>query len=509
MTMLVSLSRITLLAATFAMVVLLSGCVGLANSQHGRVAKDPAQQVILTVEPKRPGREFALGAVGLSLETKELATKDISASHRSLVALMRLLGPGVLRIGGNSLDYSWWTSDAEQPPEWATSVVTPADLARLRGLLEATGWRVVLGVDLGHFDPARAANEARFAQHILGPRLLGFEIGNEPNDYGVSLLKLRPSSYSASNYLEELAAYSVAMRAAVPGMSLYGPDLGSHASQAWLSPIISDQNAPFAAITVHYYPTTYSFPKGACMGTPVPTAAELLSPEVRESENTALRTIVEAGEQAHREARISETNDTSSCDASGGPATSPVFASALWSLDWVLRATSAGVTGLNFHGDVGRCLPEAFTPICAPGYRAEAHGQVVARPEYYGLLAARQLEGGRFVPARLSSPSPLPNLTTWATVTPRGAVRIAIDNLATEGPAQPVAIPNSGYVASYEELAGSSIQATAGVTLGGVSVASAGKWRPKRERLSYASHSFRVVVRPASAIIITLSPSPK
>ena len=102
--------------------------------------------------------------MGLSTEASELETDHLSAAHDRLVRLMRLLGPSVLRIGGNSVDLSWWDSDGEPPPPWATSTVTPADLATLRGLLTATGWRVLLGVDLGHFEPVRAADEARYAR---------------------------------------------------------------------------------------------------------------------------------------------------------------------------------------------------------------------------------------------------------------------------------------------------------------------------------------------------------
>jgi hypothetical protein len=500
-----------LLVAALTSILLLAGCVGSADSQHRpsyirHTAKGAAQRVVLTVEPTHLGKTFALGAVGLSIEAKELATQDLNAGRKSLVALMRLLGPGVLRVGGNSLDFSWWTSDDEQPPVWATSVVTPTDLASLRSLLVVTDWRVILGVDLGHFDPARAANEALVARHILGRRLLGFEIGNEPSNYGLPVIGLRTSSYNASDYLEELAAYSAAMRATMPSIRLYGPDLGSLAPQAWSSQIVADKSTSFVAITQHYYPTSYSFSNGACKATSIPTAAELLSPEVRERENAVLQTIVASGELAHRETRISETNDTSSCDASGGPATSPVFASALWSLDWVLRATSVGVAGLNFHGDFGRCLPEAFAPICTPGYAAAARGQVIARPEYYGLLAARQLEGGRFVPARLISAGPLPNLTTWATVTPGGTVRVAMDNLAATGLPQQVSIPVSGYTATVERLIAPSIGATSGIALGGAAVSGAGRWRPEPTRPPHTRHSVRVVVRPASAVILTLRP---
>ncbi len=500
-----------LLALALTSVLLLHVSSGPADSQHrlyrfGDAAKGAMPHVALAVQRSHPGDEFALGAVGLSIEARELGTPDLSAGDRSLVALMRLLGPGVLRIGGLSLDLSWWTSHGEPAPGWATNTVVPADLVRLRGLLSATGWRAILGVDLGHFDPRRAADEAQVAERVLGSRVLGFEIGNEPRDYGSPQVGLRPASYSVENYLEELTAYNAAMRAAVPAIHLYGPDLGRLSPETWLWPIASDARASFASIDVHYYPTHYSIASGACEGSPAPTATELLSPEVREHESSTLQVVAKAGELAHRRVLISETNDTSSCDVPGGPETSPVFASALWSLDWTLRAASAGTVGIDFHGYLGRCRPESFAPICEPRNVRAASERVAARPEYYGLLAARQLEGGRFVSARLISSAALPNLTAWATVARDGTISVALENFATAGPAQPVSIPAAGYVTSYEALAGPSIEARGGVTLGGADVTRAGRWQPRRVLLPCARRSCTVAVHPASAVILTLRP---
>jgi hypothetical protein len=493
-----------LLVTALALILFLPGSASTRPLPQPGSGKEAAQRVILTVAPTHIGKTFALGAVGLSIEAEELYTQDLSTRHRSLVALMRLLGPGVLRVGGNSLDYSWWTSNHAQRPEWATSVITPDDLVRLRELLAATDWRVILGVDLGHFNPASAANEALVAESILGSRLLGFEIGNEPNNYGDPVVKLRPSSYSASNYLQELATYSAAMQTAVPMIRLYGPDLGTRSLQEWLSVITSDKSAPFVAITQHYYPTFYNVSKGACKGSPPPTALELLSPQVRERESTALQAISRVGELAHRETRISETNTTASCDIGGGPATSPVFASALWSLDWVLRSASAGVAGLNFHGFIGRCIPNTFSPICASNYTTKAQRQVVAHPEYYGLLAARQLEDGRFVPVQISGESTSDNLTAYATVNSHGAITLAIDNLTTHGLTS-VLLKVSGYDrAIYERLAAPSISATSGVTFGNASINVAGTIRPTGTKVPKIDGAFRLKLAPTSAAVITL-----
>ena len=463
--------------------------------------KSAIQRTTVTVEPTQMGREFALGAVGLSIEAEELTTRDLNTSHSSLVALMRLLGPGVLRIGGNTLDRSWWTSDAEQPPAWATSVVTPADLVSLRELLVATGWRSILGVDLGHFEPTRAADEARTAERILGSRLLGIEIGNEPNGYSIPPINLRTSTYSVGIYLKEVSAYSAAIHTTSPAIPLYGPELST---PSWVAAIASDTQDPFAVLTEHYYPTSYSVPRGVCEGTALPTELDLLSPQIRQEENTLLETLVTAGQLAHRPTRISETNTTSSCDASGGPDTGPVFASALWSLDWILRAASAGVAGLNFHGYFGVCTPVTYSPVCAPSDAAGAREQVSARPEYYGLLAARQLEGGHFVPIYISEQNTSADFTTYATVHPNGGITLAIDNFATKGMAF-FLLKVPGYdKATGESLVGPSLSATSDVTFGHALFNAARVPRPTRTTVPRFDGAFWLALGPTSATVITL-----
>ena len=237
---------------------------------------------------------------------------------------------------------------------------------------------------------------------------------------------------------------------------------------------------------------------------PQPTSIELLSPAVRQQEKEILQTLAVAGRITGRSTRLGETNSVAckpTVDASPG------FAGALWSLDWALRAGDSGVRGLNFHDRPISCSLYPESPICAAydGTAANA-GEVTAQPEYYGLLGARQLEGGRFVRTKLIGHAPLPNLTSWATVAPNGTIRIAIDNLSSTGVVQPVSIALSGYRATEETLNAPSVAATAGVTLGGAAVSSIGRWRPSYVDLGVGS-SVRVLVRPSSAVIVTLRPT--
>ncbi len=491
-----------LLVAVLLPIPLFHGLSAPDHSKHGTnrhrdTAGIATHQAVLTVEPSHPGKQLALGAIGLSVEAKELATSDLNADHESLVALMRLLGPAVLRLGGGSADDSWWTSRGEPAPTWATSVVTPTDIEALNRLLAATGWRAILALDLGHFEPSRAADEVRVAGQILGRRLLGFEIGNEPDVYSKPVIGLRATSYGPANYLEELAS----LRAAAPRFQVYGPDASS---PTWLQALATSGDTSFAAITAHFYPTSYSVGKGGCQATGAPTALDLLSPQVRERETAALKVLVDAGHAASDKTRISETNATGSCDTTGGPATSPVFASALWSLDWALRATSAGVDGVNFHGYLGHCRPYTGSPICANTFVAQSKGEVMARPEYYGLLAARQLEGAQFVPVHIAGNTTAGEITAYATKHPHGSVTVAIDNLTAQHSTS-VALSVPGYgSASGAQLTGPGVSATSGVTFGQVSVNAKGGIAPRHGRIRKMRHAFHLTLPAASAIVVTL-----
>lgn len=461
-----------------------------------------APTAILRMDTSRPGVLFGAGAIGLSTEIRELTTGHLSADHDRLVRLMRLLGPSVLRIGADSVDFSWWTSSDEPPPAWATSVITPNDFYALHRLMRATGWKVLLGVDFGHFEPARVANEAHNAQTILGADLQGIEIGNEPDGYKLvkeaSAVNLRSPIYDVGEYIREAQTYDQVLRAAAPGVAVYGP---AFSEIRWLNQVGSASRM-FTEITQHYYPTT------TCPNAPVaeapPTIEGLLSIALRRQENEVLSDLAQVGRVAGRPTRIGETNDISYCRQS--TLGSPSFASALWALDWTLRAASRGIKGIDFNGSFGTCANNAQSqnPICAPSYKDTNDGDVRAQPEYYGLLAASRLEGGRFVPTSMTSVDPMPNITTWATITSRSTVTIAIDNLATTGLDQPVSIREPGSSATVEQLVAPSVEAKSDVLLGEAHVTGSAGWHPRQTRLPHVQNSFRVIVPPASAVIVTL-----
>jgi hypothetical protein len=171
--------RLALVAALAVVSVCAAGRAVLA-------APAAAVRVVVTISARPEGHSLPPEFIGLAVENWTLTNDQFQGSN--LGEYLRALGPhGLLRIGGNSLDDSFWTSHGEPRPAWATQgVATPTSLRNLAVALRSTGWRVILGVNLRHYDPARAVDEASYAARILGPRLAAIEPGNEPDHYGIS-----------------------------------------------------------------------------------------------------------------------------------------------------------------------------------------------------------------------------------------------------------------------------------------------------------------------------------
>ena len=70
-----------------------------------------ATDVRVTVQADAPGSVIPADFLGLSYEPPLLATEHFDAANRMMVQLLRNLGTGVLRFGGNSVDRTFWSRE--------------------------------------------------------------------------------------------------------------------------------------------------------------------------------------------------------------------------------------------------------------------------------------------------------------------------------------------------------------------------------------------------------------
>jgi hypothetical protein len=507
------------LCARRGLVVLLSLIVvasGTGMAACGPAGHSAAVTLTLTVDPAHPGSVVPGDFLGLSFEASVLGSTSFDPAHSNLARLLADLGVGRLRFGGNSLDrLVAWVPDPTTPaPSWARVAVRPEDLRRLGALTAATGWRVDLGLNVGHPDSAAAAGEAAAAARLIGPGLGTVEIGNEPDLLGHDPA-LKPAGYSYAEYKADVDAYRAAITVAASGTRLAGPDT---AGLGWLAGYVKDEHAGLSFVTQHFYPLT------RCGGRR-PTIADLQSMATMLSERRTARAAAAAAGGAGLAVRIDEVN-SASCGGQDG--VSNTLASALWMVDYLLLAGEEGVAGVDVHGGLAAC--RGYTPLCAAGATgptggsgpgidpvadaslgagAAAGGRLLAQPDFYGLLLVRQLEGGRRLPVSWNRSSRSGPLQAFAFAMPDGSIRVAVDNPDPRLRGHLlVRVAGHRGPGTVLRLSGPSLGATNKVTFGGSSVAADGSWRPVAAGsiLPSVSGGVELDIGPASAAVVTLAP---
>jgi hypothetical protein len=457
------------------------------------------QAISISVDTAHPGPPIPEDFIGLSYEAKDLPMVASMAERGNFVSLLQSLGKGVLRFGGMTGDsqVAWENSPTTQRPAWATTELTPDDLYRLKPLTQKTGWKVLLAVNLAHYDPVAAADEARVAKAALGPDLKAIAIGNEPTAFAAE--HLVKGKYPFSRYLNEIRTYRRAIEASAPGVPIVGPDNEPPASnrrnQAWTRGIA--QHARPELLTGHLYGAS------SCSSAP-PTAATILTPKVHHEEQTALNQLAKTSRDYGIPAWLDETNNIS-CGGQAG--VSDTYATALWATDLLTRTLKPPFTGAVFHGFLQK--PESYSPIAALSSAELDQGNLTARPEWYSLLLAHQVEGDRPLPVTMSPAGH--NVSVWAGQTPEGGLQLLVDNEEGKS-ARPVQIDlkdlPSNKPTSILRLTGPSLMATSGVELGNSIVASDGSWQPvpSQPQAETASASGEIVIPPLSAALITTTP---
>lgn len=117
--------------------------------------------------PAHPNlRSVPRSFLGISTEYRTL---PVWASHISLLdrvlSVVRVNGPLVLRIRGNSADHAFW-APVRELPEWIFEL-TPSWLSQVSAIARRSGVRLVLDLSLLTATPSNAARWARTAESKL------------------------------------------------------------------------------------------------------------------------------------------------------------------------------------------------------------------------------------------------------------------------------------------------------------------------------------------------------
>jgi hypothetical protein len=402
--------------------------------------------------------------------------------NSAAVAMLRLLGPGVLRIGGNSVDRSSWDGNGAgtSPPQSRTS---KSDVDALAAFAKATGWTVIYGVNMKTSTPAYAADESAYTANALGNSLLGLEIGNEVDLY--TSTQGSPSSFSYSIFKSQWEVFAAAIRAGGAGAAapLSGPASAAH-YDTYTVPFATDEGKQIMLLTQHYYRANGMLASS--------TLDELLAPD------PALATELQALSRAATSNGIAKAYRCSECNSfynGGAQGVSDQFGTALWAIDFLFANAQYGSTGVNFHGGGNS---QGYTPIADDG-----NGNVVgARPVFYGMLLFTLAGTGPVAGTQISGLSSL-NFTAYAVKPADGSTSVVLVNKdATTTVRATIDVGTGVGAASITRLTAPSLQATSGLLLGGAPVTPAGTWAPAATESACSTGNLPTVdVAPASAVV--------
>lgn len=442
----------------------------------------------LALNPSRTLAAIPSGFTGLGYEISSVARPGLlSAQNRVYVQLCRTLGAaGVIRVGGNTSDYASYSASApplSSPETGPGSIVNDAVLRDLGTFLEATGWKLIWGLNLGRGTVENAVAEAQAVLSATRPNLFAFEIGNEPDLFAHREIH-RKKGYGYDDYLQEYRRFRDALRQSIPAIPLAGPDAA--VATSWVTKFARDEGRDLKLLTHHYYREGQN---------PASTIEKLLHPDPKLG--PMLAELQAASNSSGVPYRICETNSFS---GGGKPGVSDRFASSLWVLDFMYRLAAAGCSGVNMETGVNQLgFISSYSPISD-----DEHGHYAAAPEYYGMLAFAHGASGDLIETRLEAGEA--NLAAFATVKRGQQLCVTLINKEPSLEANVTIKPTLPFQhGSVLRLTAPSLESKPGVTFGGAAVQADGTWHAERgEEIRAANGSLVIRLPAASAAVVSM-----
>lgn len=459
------------------------------------LAAEPAlTPATVTVHAEQTGPLIPADFTGLSTEKKMLTRDCFNQRNTTLINLCRTLGPGVLRIGGNEVDSTFFRRDVNPPLEPMKDnkytseprTIGPEGVDAFFSFIREAGWKAIYGVNLGANDPAMAADESDYALKVGGGELLAIEIGNEPNLYpqGPNRPGIRPGSWKYPEYKAEFEASMAAIQQKNPNAPITGPALTK--STNWMPLFVADFKGRIVLATSHVYPV--SAKETDPHSQRFASVEKLLSDKFDDDWLPKLESAREAGIPY----RVGECNTASS---GGKPSVSNVFASALWSIDFMFDVARHGGAGVNLHGGF---TPNNYSSIIYD----KRTGAYVPAPLYYGMLFFSRAARGQMVASECRSSA---NLVAHTVKGSDGKLRVSLVN---KDLSRGVSVRIEGLTnrrrGELLRLSAPDVTATAGVTFAGSEVAADGTWTPKDNELTAVVDGVATITLPAASAVLVV-----
>jgi hypothetical protein len=348
-----------------------------------------ATPVVATLAPT--GIPVPRSFFGLSVEQNELPIyENTGILFDRFLAMLRPRdgSPFIVRLGGRSADDAYWNTPLPQhAPSWLFEL-NNSWLESASALVRRDRLSILLDLNLAAHSPTMA-KEFASAVHNALPKgaLVGVSVGDEPDlfNHQQALTIERtatsfptprnwPETYGPREYQSDYQKYAAALKTALPGVPLYGPDTASNAS-SMLQDVMQLRRFTPDVITEHRYPFSLCWKPSSSF---YPTLPRLLG--AGGGLAASLRPVFEIAALHGVPLRVTEMNSMS---CGGQPGVANAFATALWAPNALFSLMRAGVIGLNWH--IRPNLLNAPFHIGPEG--------IIPLPELYGLALFQEMLG--------------------------------------------------------------------------------------------------------------------
>lgn len=402
---------------------------------------------VTTGEIGRIGSDF----LGLSFEKSALVARSLSISNPSLIARLKDIGPGIMRIGGATVDMVVWTPEGLGQ---VSNQVSKIDIDSFVRFVKETDWKVIYGINLAQNTPDAAADEAAYAAQRLGSYLYCFELGNEPDLYtDVYIAPDKTKKWTYDLFKAKWDQLRTAIVTRVADATFCGPETANNLATYVVPFAKSLDKSKLKLLTQHHYrlhktdPQTMDF----LLTTPDPVLTQGTS-----KERARLQVLKEVADAIGIPFRFTEAN---SAVGGGVVGISDVYVSALWSLDFLFVVAKGGGEGVHFHtGGAANYSSIVFS-----------QSQIsFLRPAYFSYLLFKMMGQGPVLDATMQTGGG--NASVYAIKTSSGLSVLFVNKVTNESYKVVLDLPFAPTKATVIHLHGPNFSATTSVQLQGASL---------------------------------------
>jgi hypothetical protein len=443
----------------------------------------------VTVDPGTTFGTIGADFIGFSFEKTHLANGSLTSNNTNMIALYKLLGSPMTRVGANDVELCNWNTTPTPGPSQPngqpfSKKITTGGVDQFCDFLAATGSKAIYGVA---FQDGMATNSSAEAAYVLSKcpsSIAGIEIGNEPDKFGTWAQQQTDYQTFADGIL------------ATPGALLIGPACTSKSDALYAAPFADSIAAKYpgklALLSQHAYVAAAN--SSGCIVSNFQITTTLLT--------DIFDTIQAAATKNNLPAWRMDENNT--CSGHGQQGVSDTFIAGLWAIDYMFEVAKRGGSGVNFHGSengMDGTVPFYYEPM------KEDQGMVVqVQPEYYGLLLFAEAGVGSMVSTTVTTSAQ--NFTAGA-IKADGFTSVVLNNRDTSPGGINATVNLGSAVSSASAIylegtpAGSLTAAAGNVTLAGAAVSVAGDWPRNAPYIQTVSgNSVSVYVPAASAALV-------